>query len=79
MDFLILKKTGELGDASDWQPVSIVLEAESAEEAVTQGYTGDGRYRALEWPAAEDCEFDLAPSGPPAATPVTPPDEEEEG
>ena len=71
-DFLVLKQIGETGQASDWAPVVIArgLGEEDHEAAVTQGFTGDGRYKAIEWPEAEGTEFDLG-GGSPVATPVS--------
>ena len=74
-DYLVLKQmtSPPTGQASDWTPVVIArgLEDNEEAEAVPQGYTGDGRYKAVVWPEALGSEFDLAPPGPPAATPVT--------
>jgi hypothetical protein len=70
MEFLILKRIAMTGLATDWQPVTIAhVEGEEEEEAVKQGYTGDGRYKAIAWPPAEGSEFDL--SGPPVVAPVS--------
>jgi hypothetical protein len=85
MDFLVLKQAdGSLtGQVGDWEAVLIArgVEADGEEtaeaRAVRQGYTGDGRYKAIEWPAAEGSEFDLGPQGPPTATPVVEEAEEE--
>lgn len=73
MDYIVLKRTGETGEASDWDPVTIVrdLNDGEAEAAVKQAFAGDGRYKALPWPAAEGSEFDLGAQ--PMATPVTTP------
>jgi hypothetical protein len=73
-DFFVLKQIGDGGQAVDWQPVVIArgLEEGQEEEAVGQGYTGEGRYKAIAWPAPEDSEFDVGPPGPPTATPATP-------
>ena len=72
MDFIVLKRTGAGDRAEDWQPVVIARGVEDVDAAIAQGYTGEGRYKAIEWPAAEDSEFDLGRPGPPPATPVTP-------
>jgi hypothetical protein len=72
MDYLVLKRTAEAGLADDWTPVTIAhVDGEDSAAAVLQGYTGDGRYKAIVWPAVEGSEFDLGPHGPPVATPAS--------
>lgn len=75
MDYLVLKKTANGEFAEDWTPVTIARAvegegAEALEAACQQGYTGDGRYKAIPWPTSTGSEFDLGPVGPPPATPV---------
>jgi hypothetical protein len=71
MDYLVLKRTGDSGEIGDWTPVTIAhVDKKDLAAAVQQGYTGDGRYKAVEWPEPEESEFDLGPAGPPVATPV---------
>jgi hypothetical protein len=72
MDFLVLKlkSGGDPAIATDWILVTIARGVEGEGPAVQQGYTGDGRYKAIPWPAAEASEFELGPPGPPTATPV---------
>jgi hypothetical protein len=79
VEYLILRRIAETGLATDWQPVAIAsVEGKEPDEAVKQGYTGDGRYKAVPWPEAEGSEFDLGPQGPPVATPVCCESEEED-
>ena len=81
MDYLILKRTGETGLAQDWTPTQIAhVDGEGAEaeaEACRQGYTGEGRYKAVPWPGCG--EYNLGSPGPPEATPVTTGEEGSDG
>ena len=72
MDYLVLKLTGDPGLAEGWTPTALALglDEHAEEAAVKQGYTGDGRYKAIPWPDMEGSEFDLGPMGPPTATPA---------
>lgn len=74
MDYLVLKRVAQDGEASDWEITTIArgLGEDDEAAAAKQGFTGDGTYKAIAWPA-ENGEFDLT-AGPleVSAVPVKP-------
>jgi hypothetical protein len=67
-DFMVLKQTDTQGLASDWTPITIARNVDGEEEAIKQGYSGEGTYKALPWD--EDVEAAVN-SGEPEVTMVS--------
>jgi len=67
-DFIVLKRTAETGQASDWTPTVIARGIEDEEAAAKQGYMGEGTYKVLPWD--DDAEVAVT-AGEPEVTMVS--------